>query len=154
MKTIVIRHRKENLKKCSLRYLQRDPNVEFLTYPLKHPRCFERCLRLRVDAPPLTYADRHSSLLLLDATWALADKMESTLQLSIPCRSLPKGFVTAYPRRQDVDGGLASIEALYIAYLILGEEKTDLLNHYHWKHSFLEKNHALLVELSHANSKS
>ena len=98
----------------------------------------------------MTYADRKYSILLLDATWALAEKMERTLQLDIPTRSLPKGFVTAYPRCQDVCGGLASIEALYIAYQIFGKENEHLLSHYHWKNCFLEKNHSLLLKLSNA----
>jgi pre-rRNA-processing protein TSR3 len=35
---------------------------------------------------------------------------------------------------------LASIEAIYIAYWILGRDVTGLLDNYHWKDLFLQKN--------------
>jgi pre-rRNA-processing protein TSR3 len=59
-------------------------------------------------------------------------------------RSLPDMFVTAYPRRQcdcpDQLRGLASVEALYVAYFITGRNTDGLLDNYHWKELFLEKN--------------
>ena len=65
----------------------------------------------------------------------------------MPKRSLPGHFVTAYPRKQedcpDPERGLASVEALYIAHQILGHDTEGLLEHYHWKEKFLEKNFLL-----------
>jgi pre-rRNA-processing protein TSR3 len=62
----------------------------------------------------------------------------------LPRRSLPKGFQTAYPRRQldcpDPSQGLASIEALYIAFFLLGRECDFLLDGYYWKELFLQRN--------------
>jgi len=56
-------------------------------------------------------------------------------------RSLPIGFKTAYPRKQDdcsdSERGLSSIEAIYIAYTILGYDTTGLMDRYLWKDAFL-----------------
>jgi pre-rRNA-processing protein TSR3 len=65
----------------------------------------------------------------------------------VPPRSL-HGFRTAYPRvsKQGTDPahGLASVEALFAAYHILGRPTVGLLDHYRWKEEFLRLNH--LVE--------
>jgi pre-rRNA-processing protein TSR3 len=62
---------------------------------------------------------------------------------SIPPRSL-SNYKTAYPRVSklgtDPENGLASIEALYVAYVILGRDPQGLLDNYHWKKEFLELN--------------
>ena len=61
----------------------------------------------------------------------------------IPPRSL-SGWKTAYPRVSkmgtDPDNGLASIEAMYIAYHLLGRPTDGLLDHYHWAEQFLAAN--------------
>ena len=63
--------------------------------------------------------------------------------LEVPPRSLG-GWQTAYPRVSklgtDPDNGLASIEALYLAYHILGRPTDGLLDHYRWAQGFLEAN--------------
>lgn len=59
-------------------------------------------------------------------------------------RSLPTHFKTAYPRRQEdcpnPEAGLASIEALYITYYILGRSTEILLDNYYWKKEFIGLN--------------
>ncbi len=99
---------------------------------------------LKVGAPVLSTKDKGKNLLLLDGTWKLAAVMEKQLPPGLEARSLPSGFVTAYPRRQtecpDPTAGLASIEALYLAYLALGENPSGLLDCDHWKNQFLEIN--------------
>jgi len=59
-------------------------------------------------------------------------------------RSLPSYLRTAYPRRQtgcpNPNTGLASVEALYAAFLILGRPTTTILDHYYWKNTFLSIN--------------
>ena len=61
----------------------------------------------------------------------------------VPPRSL-SGWKTAYPRvakrGTDPDNGLASIEALVIAYHVLGRPTAGLLDHYHWAEQFLAAN--------------
>lgn len=145
--TIIIRHARERIKKCSLRGLEKRPDFLFFRYPLKHPLPCENYILLSLDATtPLSSNDRDSGLILLDGTWRLAQKMEETIPFpsGLQKRRLPQNFQTAYPRRQDdcsdPDQGLASIEALFCAYLLLGRPIDTLLDHYYWKDAFLEKN--------------
>ena len=148
--TLIVRHKRENLKKCSLRGLEGKLGIEFFSYPSLVMPDWSSSIVLTMDAPPLSIQDGNYSLLVLDATWKLARKMESSLGLlNHPHRrSLPEGFRTAYPRRQtdcpDPELGLASIEALFVAHLILKRETSSLLDHYHWKEEFLSKNSELL----------
>lgn len=144
--TYVLRHRRENLKKCSLRGLEGRSDFRFYTYPTSALPNLDGYLLLALDAPPLTAADAASGLFLIDATWRYAEKMLAFVDKAapLPRRSIPPGFVTAYPRRQDdcpfPEQGLASIEALYIAYRMLGRGAESLLDNYHWKEDFLDKN--------------
>lgn len=140
--TIILRHRKENLKKCSLRGLESRPDLRFLIYPWKEPQPdLTSTIVLALDAPPLTMEDRDKPLFLIDGTWRYAETMFRSLQGSFLTRSLPPIMRTAYPRRQedciDPVRGLATVEALYIAYSILGRSTEGLLDHYHWKELFL-----------------
>lgn len=149
--TTVIRHRLENLKKCSLRGLEKRSDFHFLSYPDPHLLSklpsLSASVILKVDAPPLTEADHHLGLILIDATWRYALKMLKSLgELpEINYRSLPPHYRTAYPRRQDdcpdPERGLASIEAIYVAYHLMGRDLSGLLDHYHWREEFLLKNH-------------
>lgn len=139
--TIIFRHRRENLKKCSLKGLETREDILFYTYPKDPLPPLQGYILLKLDAPPLTKDDANKGLLLLDGTWRLAQAMESSIQsISIEARSLPL-FKTAYPRRQtgclDPQSGLASIEALFIAYHILQRPKKGLLDSYYWKDAFL-----------------
>jgi pre-rRNA-processing protein TSR3 len=146
--TLIWRHRKERISKCSLRGLEGRGDLNFFRYPTESLPDLSNYILLTLNAPPLTQDDAQQGLLLLDATWRYANKMLAQLNW-IPQsqrRSLPNYFVTAYPRRQfdcaEPDAGLASIEALVAAYHILGRETTGLLDHYHWADLFLERNAA------------
>lgn len=147
--TIVIRHRLENLKKCSLRGLESRLDFLFITYPFSSLPDLKNYILLTLDAPPLTAADQEHGLLILDATWRYAAKMFKPFenQPDVLYRSLPAHFRTAYPRRQhdcpDPERGLASIEAIYLSYLLLQRETTGLLDGYYWKEQFLNKNQIL-----------
>jgi pre-rRNA-processing protein TSR3 len=63
-------------------------------------------------------------------------------------RSLPPGLITAYPRKQqdcpDPARGLASVEALFAAYTLMGRDTSGLLDNYYWKEDFLKKNSSYL----------
>ena len=195
--TVILRHRKENLKKCSLRGLEERPDIHFFTYPkdilhggdsLRFGRressanpSFEEgavwnntapssgeglagfdvaktqrittvqytlpdlssYFLLTLDAPPLTKADCELGIFLIDGTWRYAELMQR--QLPHPHlfqrRSLPPGFCTAYPRRQEdcpePSNGLASVEALFLAYSLLGRSTDGILDHFYWKEKFL-----------------
>ncbi len=153
-KTVIIRHVRENLKKCSLSGLEARDDFLFFTYP----PCAQGkemlpglagYLLLDVEGEPLTPQDRSSGLILLDATWRLAEKMKQNIPAlkDLPRRSIPEGFKTAYPRRQDdcpdPESGLASIEALYIAYWASNRPLEGLLDSYYWKEQFFQKNSRL-----------
>lgn len=143
--TVILRHRRENLKKCSLSGLEGRSDFRFYTYPRDSLPLLPHYLLLKVGAPPLTEADGEKGLLLIDGTWRLAEKMEKSLGQNLETRSLPAHFRTAYPRRQtdcpDPEAGLSSLEALYIAYFILKRPLEGLLDRYHWKTDFLALNH-------------
>ena len=140
--TVIVRHGRENPRKCSVLPLRGRPDVIFVGYPLKTPRDWTNYIRLAADGPPLAAADAGHGLLLLDGSWRWAAAMTRDF-IDVPPRSLT-GFKTAYPRvakrGTDPDNGLASIEALYIAYRILGRNTDGLLDHYHWREEFLRAN--------------
>jgi pre-rRNA-processing protein TSR3 len=151
--TIVIRHNRENLKKCSLRGLESRSDFRFYTYPTDLPTSLEGYILLALDAEPLTADDAGRGLCLLDATWRYATKMGEVLKAKgllegVVYRKLPDFCRTAYPRRQtdcsDPERGLASAEALYLAYHILGRSTEGLLENYYWREEFFKRNQGIL----------
>lgn len=140
--TIIVRHPKENARKCSVLPLRGREDVRIVQFPVKKPIDLSGYVRLAADGPELSEADRDSGLLLLDGSWRWADSM-TRAYTEVPPRSL-QGYQTAYPRVSklgtDPENGLASIEALYIAYRILGRPTEGLLDHYHWCKEFLRQN--------------
>jgi len=141
--TIIVRHPKENPKKCSVLPLKGRPDILFLYYPVKAPLHLGEYVRLSAEGPPLTLEDGEHGILLLDGSWRWAGAMTQDFEQVAP-RSL-KGYQTAYPRVSklgtDPDNGLASIEALFLAHHILGRPTRGMLDHYHWADAFLQLNH-------------
>jgi len=141
-----MRHRLENLKKCSLRGLESRSDCIFLTYPYDHLPDLTYVSILSFDGPVLSEKDDSNGLLLIDATWRYAAKMVKSVSPAyhINYRTLPGQYRTAYPRKQadcsDPHRGLASIEALYLSYLLLKRPTNGLLDHYYWKDQFLQIN--------------
>ena len=144
--TVILRHRRENLKKCSLRGLEVREDIHFYTYPTTPLPAMNNYILLGMGGKTLSKEDKNHPLFLIDGTWRYAEVMKKQIPSSstIEIRSLPDMFVTAYPRRQldcpDPSKGLASIEALYIAYVLMGKNADGLLDNYYWKNDFLEKN--------------
>jgi pre-rRNA-processing protein TSR3 len=144
--TIILRHRKENLKKCSLRGLEERPDFQFFTYPNDKLPDLLGYFLLTLNAPVLEESDRNLGIFLIDGTWNYAGVMERQLPKPhrFERRSLPTYFLTAYPRRQedcaDPARGLASVEALYLVYLRLGRNTEGLLDRYYWREEFVKKN--------------
>lgn len=117
--------------------------MRFLTYPLVAPLPnLSSYVILTLDGPALTQEDSEFGLFLIDGTWRYAQKMLKVLPAGFRARSLPQIAPTAYPRCQedcpDPSRGLASVEALYLAYQILQRDPTGLLDHYYWRDSFLQ----------------
>lgn len=140
--TIIVRHPRENPRKCSIYPLRGRPDFVFLQHPVKERPSLEGYLRLAAEGPVLSEADAGCGILLLDGSWRWAAVMNRDF-LDVPPRSL-HSWRTAYPRVSkrgtDPDNGLASIEALFLAYHLLGRPTDGLLDHYRWAAEFLEMN--------------
>jgi pre-rRNA-processing protein TSR3 len=140
--TIIVRHKAENPRKCSVLPLRGRPDLLFLNYPVTQRPSLDMYVRLAADGPELSPADAAAGLLLLDGSWRRADAMTRAF-LDVPPRSL-HGWKTAYPRVSklgtDPDNGLASVEAMYLAYRVLGRPTDGLLDHYRWAAEFLRIN--------------
>jgi pre-rRNA-processing protein TSR3 len=146
---IIIRHRKENLKKCSLSGLEGRSDLKFFRYPDclvdETLPSLKGYVLLDMEGELLSEKDT-APLVLLDASWRYAAKMRQQIKTlsDCVCRRLPDGWMTAYPRYQtdciDPWRGLASIEALYAAYCITGRSPEGLLDLYYWKELFLQTN--------------
>ncbi len=141
--TIIYRHRKENLRKCTLSGLESREDMRFFSYPEESLPEMDSYVLLKVGAKTLSEEDANSGIFLIDGTWKYAEAIEKQSPKMI-ARSLPSGFKTAYPRKQTLcpepEYGLASVEALYLAYLISGRETKGLLDCYYWKDEFLRIN--------------
>lgn len=142
-KTIILMHRAESSKKCSVAPLRGRMDLLFRRYPLNSPLTgLDGYVRLGIGGPVLSTEDSNCGLLLLDASWRHAGPMEKAVP-ELPVRGLPP-LKTAYPRVSsqgtDPNGGLATVEALVAAYQILGRPWAGFLDHYHWKNEFLGLN--------------
>jgi pre-rRNA-processing protein TSR3 len=140
--TVIVRHPKENARKCTILPLANRSDLVILKHPVTEPLNLDGYVRLAAEGPELTRADAWCGILLLDGSWRRAGAMESCFR-EVPPRSL-YGYRTAYPRVSklgtDPDNGLASVEALFLAYHILGRSTEGLLDHYHWAEEFLRLN--------------
>ena len=140
--TVIVRHTAENPRKCSVLPLRGRDDIVFLNYPVARRPDLTGYVRLAADGPPLGADDAGTGILLLDGSWRWAASMTRDFA-DVPPRSL-SGWQTAYPRVSklgtDPDNGLASIEALYLAYHILGRPTDGLLDHYRWAEEFLAAN--------------
>ncbi|MDQ8196289.1 hypothetical protein QEH59_17775 [Coraliomargarita sp. SDUM461004] len=136
----IIRHPKERRSKCSLTPLEGRQDVQF--YRARENWSFDMTgfTVLGLGAPQLSAEDAGRPLLLLDSTWRLLPQLEACLYGEGVRRTLP-AVATAYPRvskiAEDPHGGLASVEALYLAKLLLGERDDALLDAYYWRDNFL-----------------
>ena len=164
--TLILRHPKEKLSKCSLEPLRGRDELAFLKARETLRIDATGFILLAVNAPVLSINDKRVSkdeneylkfkldqyelgfsgqrpLLLLDSTWRLLYQLEACIEGEPLRRSLPGNILTAYPRiskiAKDPLGGLASVEALYLARKILGDDDPTLLNNYHWRDTFINQ---------------
>ena len=154
--TVIVVHPRENRKKCSVEPLRGRPGFEFSQFRSNSPATLPegQYVRLGIGGPVLSPADNHLGLLVLDGTWRWAEAMEAQYQ-HVPVRSLPP-WKTAYPRVskvfEDPATGLATIEAIWLAYWCLGRDTTGLLDQYHWGAHFLELNRPFLQPVTDSTS--
>lgn len=143
MDILILRDPRESLAKCSLTPLRGLAGLRFVDFaPSRRLAAGERVL-LHAEGEPFVPADRGRDLLLIDCSWRRVPNLLRTVDGVLHRRRLP-AFESAYPRRSktfpDPSEGLASVEALYLATLLLGEPREDLLAHYHWREDFLARN--------------
>lgn len=155
---ILLRLNKESPKKCSL-----TPLRERTEWPIRWIHCSAgeavevgEVTLLHPDGEALGPADRARPLLLIDSSWRDLPRVLRGVSGTLHRRCLPKGLVTAYPRKsnwfEDPETGLASIEALHAAVAMLGQRDDRLLEGYHWAQQYLEQNAALLAAADGADS--
>lgn len=141
--TLVLRDPRESPRKCSLTPLRGRADVRFVHYrPDRRVDAVGRVL-LHPEGRVLAPADAGRPLLLVDCSWRRLPKLLAALDGEPePCRLPP--LRTAYPRRSstfaDPAAGLASVEALYAASVLLGRPDPTLLAGYRFRERFLELN--------------
>lgn len=140
--TIIVVHPRERRSKCSVEPLRGRPEFVFWAFPQRGSEPLTDYVRLGLGGPLLTRADRDRGLLVLDGTWKYAGRMEQDYT-ELPVRSLGP-WVTAYPRKSklydDPAEGLATIEAVFAAYVQMGRDPEGLLDSYRWRKEFLIRN--------------
>jgi pre-rRNA-processing protein TSR3 len=145
---LILRDPRESTAKCSLTPLRGLAGIRFLTW--KHDRRFDvgRRVLLHPDGEEITASDAGKPLLLIDCAWRRVPTLLATCDGELQPRRLPP-LLTAYPRRShtfvDPERGLASVEALYAALVLLGQPVEELLAGYRWRDEFLKLNPGLVV---------
>ncbi len=141
--TVIVVHPKERRSKCTILPLRGTDGLHFArSTSVRATGSIDGYLRLDVDGPPLTAADRDRGLMILDGTWRWVEDLAVPFG-ALATRSI-RGVRTAYPRGAAIgtlpEGGLATVEALYAAHRILGRPTDGLLDHYYWATEFLAIN--------------
>lgn len=140
---LIVRDARESTKKCSLTPLRGMSGIRFVNYDAdKRVDAGSRML-LHTDGDELSARDAGRGLLLIDCAWRRVGSVLATIDGELVHRRLPP-LTTAYPRASklfvDPTSGLASVEALYAALVLLGERRPELLEHYRWREQFLALN--------------
>jgi pre-rRNA-processing protein TSR3 len=146
----ILMDRKENPRKCTIlpQKERGDFRIRYFGGPKPVPAFESDCL-LHIDGECLSKVNRGAlgSVALIDCNWK---KVAGALRKVAPplprLVRIPEGFETAYPRRnaegKDPEGGLATIEALFIAAAFLGTWDETILDKFHFKNDFLARNEA------------
>ena len=143
MHILIAHDPREPANKCSVTPLRGMAGIDFV--PLRKATRLDagRRIWLDVEGEELSAADRGLDLLIIDCTWRRVAKLARRIEGDLVRRRLPP-LVTAFPRRSklvpDPAHGLASVEALYAATVILGSPRPELLAQYRWAEEFLAAN--------------
>ena len=151
----VLMDARENKKQCSVYPLRERPDFRLRYFDRKQSPLapFQADFLLHIDGECLSemkLEPRPSfSVATIDCTWKKLAPALARVEAPLPrFARIPADFATAYPRKSktpglDPDGGLATIEALFIAAAFLGSWDETLLEKFHFKNQFLELNSAL-----------
>jgi len=150
IEVMVLRLRKESVRKCSLTALRRrgDGRFRFVDCELGQAVEVGAASLLHPEGELLGLGDAGRRLLLVDSSWRDLPRVLTGVSGDLVRRRLPEGLVTAYPRRSnwfaDPATGLASVEALHAALGLLGARDDSVLEGYRWKEEWLRSNAGLL----------
>lgn len=140
----------ETANKCTIMPLQYREDFIILQGRVRGP--LTSSLLLHHEGVPFHQLDRSTRetkrVGVIDCVWRRLDPILEYLEKPLPTLvRIPDGFVTAYPRRSkkdfDPSGGLATIEAIFIAGAFLGHWDETLLREYFFAEQFLEMNDAV-----------
>ena len=147
MHILIAHDPREPKNKCSVTPLRGMEGVSFVPLPPGARLDAGHRIWLDVAGDELTAADRGLDLLLIDSTWRRIPTLSRRIHGDLVRRRLPR-LVTAFPRRSklvpDPEHGLASVEALYAATVILGSPRPELLTSYRWAGEFLAANESIV----------
>ncbi len=140
---LILRDPRESKKKCSLTPLVGLSGVRFVVFdPDRRVDAAGRIL-LDPEGEPFSAADAGMPLFLIDCAWRRVPQLATSVDGELVRRRLPD-LVTAYPRVSrifdDPLAGLASVEALFVASLLVGSPRLELLDGYRWRAEFLANN--------------
>lgn len=152
---IIISRDRRVEKKCTMYPLRGRSDLSFRTR--RDPGEFsENSILLFPDGEPLTselvneiknqvVESSHLEIVLIDCRWK---KTKGVLDLLPPIRKVSlKGYTTGAKRRNPPpEGGLASVEALYLASLKFGQPDPTLFENYHFGERFFEINDLQVVD--------
>jgi pre-rRNA-processing protein TSR3 len=144
----ILMDRHENPRKCTIlpQRERSDFKIRYFGGPNPVPAFQADCL-LHIEGEDLSAVEKGSykSVALIDCNWKKVAGALKKVERPLPrLVRIPEGFETAYPRRnaegKDPEGGLATIEALFIAAAFLGTWDESILDKYHFKNDFLARN--------------
>lgn len=151
MRYEILVDRRENPRKCTVLPLAHRPDFNIIKFDPQGPLApLSSPLLLHMDGPPLDelaplLKHKTEALAVIDCHWRRLPSLLRRLSPPLPpLARIPAGFVTAYPRRNiqglDPDGGLATIEAMFIAAAFVGVWDETLFSAYHFGAEFLTLN--------------
>ena len=147
VRVIVLHRRNEPPGQCTLTPFRRAPRADLtiVDWPLSAPLELPGdALLLHVDGLPLAVTDAPATIVLIDTTWSKVGGVLRALPADLRRRSLPRGAQTAFPnvskQGRDPAGGLATVEAIFLATSQLGARDERWLAHYAHRDRFLARN--------------
>ncbi len=147
----------ETSNKCTIAPLSYRSDFRLITHGCPpEQRVFLSPLLLHPDGECFAEKQNEDSkayfgLAAVDCVWRRLPEILSSFQKPLPqLRKIPQDFQTAYPRKSqfqlDPQGGLATIEALFIGAAFLGHWDLTLLEKYYFAGPFLDLNKQVFLK--------